>query len=147
MADDAYDLARFLEAQDRQYDSALEELRRGYKRSHWIWFVLPQLRGLGRSRAAHFYGLEGAREALAYWQHPVLGARLRECIEAMLAVEAKSAAEILGSLDALKFRSCLTLFREAVPAEPLFQAALDCYYGGQPDPLTLSLLGERAGEA
>ena len=138
---DPFALARFLDAQRDAYDIALAELRVGRKRSHWIWFVFPQLKGLGRSAMSHRYGLPGVAEASAYLAHPVLGVRLLDAIHAMLANGAIPAAKILGELDALKFRSCLTLFSVAAPAQPLFDAALAHYFEGQPDPETLALLG------
>ena len=138
---DPFALARFLDAQRDAYDIAIAELRAGRKRSHWIWFVFPQLKGLGRSAMSHRYGLSGVAEASAYLAHPVLGVRLLDAIHAMLANGAIPAAKILGELDALKFRSCLTLFSVAAPAQPLFDAALAHYFEGQPDPETLALLG------
>ena len=134
-------LDRFLEAQRDAYDIAIAELRAGRKRSHWIWFVFPQLKGLGRSALSHRYGLSGVAEASAYLAHPVLGVRLLDAIYAMLANGAVPAAAILGELDALKFRSCLTLFSVAAPAQPLFAATLAHYFEGRPDPETLALLG------
>jgi uncharacterized protein (DUF1810 family) len=133
------DLERFLSAQQGNYEQALAELRAGRKTSHWIWFVLPQLRGLGRSTMAHEYGIAGRAEARAYLAHPVLGERLRECVRAMLAHADKSATRILGDIDALKFRSCLTLF-EAVSEDPLFDQALQAFYSGKRDAATLALL-------
>jgi uncharacterized protein (DUF1810 family) len=140
MSDDPFDLARFVQAQGRQYADAIAELRAGRKRSHWIWFVFPQLRALGRSGTAQFYGLENTAEAAAYWQHPILGARLRESVAALLQIPARSAVEILGDVDALKVRSCLTLFLQVAPADPGLTAALERFYGGQQDPLTLDLV-------
>lgn len=137
---DRYNLERFVIAQAPVYDVALAELRAGHKRSHWMWFVFPQHRALGRSPTALRYGMESRDEALAYWLHPVLGPRLRACCEALLALPGITAHEILGSPDDLKLRSCMTLFAQAVPEEPLFQAVLDRYYGGVPDPLTLEVL-------
>ena len=147
MSDESFDLTRFLEAQKLQFKDAIEELRSGCKHSHWIWFVFPQLRELGRSSTARFYGLENAEEAAAYFRHPTLGSRLRECVEAMLAVEGKSATEILGDVDALKFRSCLTLFLEVAPSDPSLCAALNRFYNGESDPLTLRLLRASSREA
>ena len=134
-------LDRLLAAQDRHYAQALDELRAGRKTSHWIWFVLPQLRGLGRSSTAYEYGITGLAEAQAYLAHPVLGERLRECVRAMLTHKNKSAERILGEVDAMKFRSCLTLF-EAVSGEAdgLFAQALQRFYSGERDEATLSLL-------
>lgn len=105
-----------------------------------MWFVFPQLRGLGRSAMAERYGIGSAAEARAYWEHPVLGPRLRECVDLLLAVEDRSAHEILGSPDDVKLRSCLTLFRQVAPEEPVFARALEKYFGGQGDPATLSML-------
>ena len=134
-------LARFLDAQAPVYADALAELRAGGKETHWIWFVLPQLRGLGHSVDSTYYGLENAAEAAAYLAHPVLGARLRECIAAIMAHKDKTAHTILRSPDDLKFLSCLTLFRAVAPPEDrLWQDALDQFYAGQPDEATLRLL-------
>jgi uncharacterized protein (DUF1810 family) len=145
MDPDPFDLDRFLQAQARQYASALDELRQGSKRSHWIWFVFPQLQALGRSGTAQFYGLRGLDEAAAYWQHPTLGARLRDCTQALLDVPGRPADEILGELDAMKLRSCLTLFLAVAPQDALLGAALQRFFGGQPDPLTVALLAGAAG--
>nr|WP_300975518.1 DUF1810 domain-containing protein [Sphingomonas sp. LHG3406-1] len=133
-------LARFVAAQSGVHDLALDELRAGEKRTHWMWFVLPQLRGLGHSMMADRYGLEGIEEARAYLAHPLLGARLRECIEALLAhAGRRSAGEIMGVVDAIKLHSCLTLF-EAAGGGPEFGAALDAFYGGERDKRTLAML-------
>jgi uncharacterized protein (DUF1810 family) len=138
------DLERFVEAQARTYDQALAELRAGHKQSHWMWFVFPQLRGLGRSETSRFYGLAGLEEARAYLEHPVLGSRLRAAFEAVVA--APGAAEaILGPIDAVKLRSSATLFLRAAPGEPLFSQVLDRFFDGEPDPSTDDLL--RAGAA
>lgn len=134
---DPFDLSRFLEAQRDDYDTALAELRAGRKRSHWIWFVFPQIQGLGRSHTSQKYGVSGVAEAAAYLAHPVLGPRLLESVQAMLDNGPLPAATILGELDAMKFRSCLTLFSLAAPAEPLFATALAHYFAGRPDPATL----------
>jgi len=142
---DPYDLARYVEAQARCYARVLEELAAGEKTSHWMWFIFPQLRGLGMSSTARRFGLSGLEEARAYLAHPVLGARLRECTRLVLAVEGRSAHQIFGSPDDLKLRSCLTLFAQAVAPSPapetrVFGEALTKYYGGDPDPRTLELL-------
>jgi len=121
--------------------TVLHELRAGRKRSHWMWFVFPQLRGLGSSGMAQHYGIASLAEARAYLAHPVLGPRLRECCSLMLAVPQRSALEILGSPDDLKFRSCCTLFQLAAPGEELFGQCLERFYGGVPDPRTLALCG------
>ena len=136
-------LERFVQAQERDYAQALQELEAGQKRTHWIWYVLPQLRELGRSQMAHAYGISGLDEAVAYAVHPILGPRLVESVKAILSHSGRSATEILGDVDALKFRSCLTLFAAAAPDEPSFPAALKAFYGGRPDEETLRLL--RAG--
>jgi uncharacterized protein (DUF1810 family) len=141
MAADPFDLQRFVTAQDGVLDDVRAELRAGRKRSHWMWFVFPQLQGLGSSAMARHYGIGSLEEARAYLAHPVLGPRLRECCELMLAVPRAGAHDILGSPDDLKFRSCLSLFALAAPDEPLFRACLDRFYGGVPDPRTLALCG------
>jgi uncharacterized protein (DUF1810 family) len=140
-------LDRFLDAQSAQYETALAELRRGRKQSHWIWYVLPQLRGLGMSSMSHQYGIAGLAEAQAYLAHPVLGARLRECVAAISAHQGTSAAEILGDIDAMKFRSCLTLFFAAEQDTKLFTQALQQFFGGKPDMQTIKLLAAQDGEA
>jgi uncharacterized protein (DUF1810 family) len=137
-------LERFVRAQDADYAQALEELSAGRKRTHWIWYVLPQLRGLGRSQMAREYGIMGREEAVSYITHPTLGPRLVECVNAILKHSDKSAADILGTVDALKFRSCLTLFAEVAPAQPAFAQALEVFYQGKPDTETLRLLGTAA---
>lgn len=133
-------LARFLTAQAPVYATALAELRAGRKQSHWMWFVFPQLHGLGHSPTARFYALAGSEEACAYLAHPVLGPRLRACTGAMLAAPGADPAAILGPVDALKFRSCLTLFAAVAPDESLFRAALARFYPEGEDPATLALL-------
>jgi uncharacterized protein (DUF1810 family) len=134
-------LARFVAAQSEVYDLALAELRAGRKRTHWMWFVLPQLRGLGHSLMADRYGLEGLDEARAYLAHPLLGERLRECVAALLTHAGElSAAEVMGVVDAIKLHSCLTLF-EAAGGGPLFARALDAFYAGERDRRTLSMVG------
>lgn len=136
---DLDDLARFVDAQEGVIDAVRAELRAGRKRSHWMWFVFPQLKGLGLSATAQHYGIASLDEARAFLAHPVLGPRLRECCALMLAVPRRSAHEILGSPDDLKFRSCLTLFALAAPEEPVFRAGLGRFYQGQPDPRTQAL--------
>lgn len=135
------DLERFVTAQEPVIREVLEELRAGRKRSHWMWFVFPQLKGLGHSATAQHYGIASLEEARAYLAHPVLGPRLRECCRSMLAVPQRSALEILGSPDDLKFRSCCTLFQLAAPQEEIFAQCLARFYGGAPDPRTLALCG------
>src|SRR5579883_3275308 len=136
----AFDPDRFLKAQAPVIAAVREELRAGRKRTHWMWFVFPQLAALGRSDTARFYGLADLADAQAYAAHPVLGPRLVECTGLVLAAPGRDAHAIFGSPDDLKFRSCLTLFGRAQPSEPAFAQALDRFYGGQSDPLTLSLL-------
>jgi len=135
-----FDLQRFVEAQNPVYDQVMEELQAGRKRSHWMWYVFPQLDGLGHSAMAERYALAGVDEARAYLAHPLLGARLQACVTALLRHSDKSAREVLGSPDHLKLRSCLTLFARAAPDNPLFQLALVQFYDGEPDALTLTRL-------
>jgi len=129
----------FVTAQAPVYAQVLDELRAGAKASHWMWFIFPQLRALGRSETARRFGLADLEEARAYAAHPVLGPRLRECVALANAVEGKSANAVFGFPDDLKYRSCVTLFFAAT-GERLFQAALERYYGGEGDPLTLAAL-------
>ncbi len=138
--DDAFDLDRFLKAQEDAYDTALDELKAGRKRSHWIWFVFPQIAGLGQSPTSQYYGIASRDEAAAYLKHPILGGRLHESLKALQMLEETSADHIFGSLDAMKFRSSLTLFAEADPSDPIVEAALDRWFGGQKDERTLQLL-------
>lgn len=133
-------LERFVEAQDPAYATVLDELRRGRKVSHWMWFVFPQLRGLGQSSMAQAYAIDSLAEARAYLAHPTLGPRLRACAELVLAADAPSAEAIFGSIDARKLRSSMTLFARAEPTAAVFQDVLDRYFAGQPDPLTEALL-------
>jgi uncharacterized protein (DUF1810 family) len=142
MATMADDLDRFLAAQQATYDGALAELRGGRKTGHWIWFIFPQLDGLGRSEMSHRYGIVSLAEAQAYAAHPVLGARLRECAAALLSASSTSADDILGPIDAVKVRSSMTLFRRAVPGEPVFGRVLDRFYDGRPDLATEAMLGD-----
>jgi uncharacterized protein (DUF1810 family) len=138
---DPFNLARFLEAQALVYDTVRDELRAGRKRSHWMWFIFPQLAGLGSSPTAKFYGISGLPEATAYLAHPVLGQRLLACTEAVLAVQDRSLHAIFGSPDDMKFRSSMTLFGEAAGASDTpFRDAVGRYCAGEPDPRTLALL-------
>ena len=137
---DPHDLQRFVEAQDPVYAQVCAELAAGAKTSHWMWFVFPQLKALGRSAVAQHFGIASRAQAQAYWQHPLLGPRLKECSGLVLAVEGRTALQILGSPDNLKFRSCMTLFAQVAPHEPVFQRALDKYFGGEGDARTLELL-------
>jgi uncharacterized protein (DUF1810 family) len=138
--EDPFNLGRFLDAQASDYSRALAELRAGKKQSHWIWYVLPQLRGLGSSSMANQYGIGSAQEARAYLAHPVLGPRLQECVAAMAALDGLSAVDVLGPIDAAKFRSCLTLFGAADPESAVFIEALEKYFAGIPDERSLALL-------
>jgi uncharacterized protein (DUF1810 family) len=142
MAEDPFDLNRFVAAQADDYDRALSEIRAGRKRSHWMWYVFPQLDGLGSSSTARFYAIKGRAEARAYLDHPVLGPRLRECAEAAVAVEGRTATEVFGSPDDLKLRSSATLFAAVSPAGSVFERVLARYYDGRPDERTLRLLGD-----
>lgn len=137
---DPFELDRFIAAQAGTYETALREITGGRKTSHWIWFIFPQLSGLGRSTMAQHYGLASLEEARAYLVHPILGTRLRQCIEALCRLEHLSAHDIFGSPDDIKLRSCLTLFALAAPEEPLFVAALARYFHGERDPVTISRL-------
>jgi uncharacterized protein (DUF1810 family) len=133
-------LERFVDAQDGIYEQALAELRAGRKRSHWMWFVFPQIAGLGLSPTAQRYAISGLREARAYLAHPVLGPRLRECCRTLLELSDPDPEEVLGGIDALKLRSSMTLFARADPPEPLFTGVLDRWYGGRPDEATDRIL-------
>ena len=138
--DDEFDLQRFADAQDRVYDRVLAELRAGAKRSHWIWFIFPQLSGLGSSSTAELFGIDSLEEARAYLAHPVLGPRLRECARLVASIEDRSVDEVFGWPDNLKVRSSMTLFAQATDHNADFLAMLDKFYGGQQDPRTLELL-------
>jgi uncharacterized protein (DUF1810 family) len=137
---DPFDLARFTQAQDPSWAAVCQELRAGHKQTHWMWFVFPQLAALGRSAMARHYGLSGMEEAKAYAAHPVLGARLREVCQLLLTHADRSATEIFGPVDAMKLRSCLTLFAAASPQDEVFTQCLQRYFAGEPDPLTLEHL-------
>ncbi len=138
---DPFDLRRFVEAQSECYDDVVAELRAGSKRTHWMWFVFPQLRELGHSARSEHFGIGSRAEAIAYWEHPVLGARVRECVELVLAVDGRTALEIFRTPDDLKFCSSMTLFAEVVPQDRSFAAAVAKYFGGVMDSRTLELLG------
>src|SRR5688572_15176476 len=138
---DPFDLQRFVSAQAPVYEQVIAELAAGLKTSHWMWFVFPQHKRLGRSSTALHYGIGSLDEARAYWRHPLLGARLRECCALLLALPpGRSALQVFGSIDTLKLRSCLTLFERAAPDEGVFGALLDRFYGGERDGATLTLL-------
>ncbi len=138
---DSFNLERFVTAQAPVFDTVLRELEGGHKQSHWMWFVFPQLRGLGHSATAQFYGIASLDEAQAYLEHPLLGPRLVRCTEAVLASRTASLRELFGSPDDLKFCSSVTLFSLAAPGDDLFQRALGRWCGGQPDENTRRLLG------
>ncbi|MFO0901225.1 MAG: DUF1810 domain-containing protein [Pirellulales bacterium] len=137
---DAAGLERFVAAQTGVYAAALAEICAGRKQTHWMWFVFPQLAGLGSSATAQKYAIRDLAEAQAYLQHPLLGARLGECAEAALGVEGRTAHDIFGSPDELKLRSCATLFAQVSPPGSVFERLLEKHFGGQPDPRTLALL-------
>ena len=137
---DQFDLQRFADAQDRVYDAVVGELRSGQKRSHWIWFVFPQLRGLGHSPTAQHYGIASLDEARAYLMHEVLGPRLRECARLVALIDGRSADEIFGWPDNLKVRSSMTLFARATDNNAEFRAVLDKFYNGEEDAATVELL-------
>jgi uncharacterized protein (DUF1810 family) len=136
-------LQRFVEAQAPVYDQALAELRAGEKQSHWMWFVFPQIAGLGTSPMARTYAIQNMAEAHGYLAHPLLGARFRECCQAMQNIRGKSALDVLGSPDDMKLRSSLTLFSEAAPDEVMFFNLLDKYFDGEPDEATLEILARQ----
>ncbi|MDE3188711.1 MAG: DUF1810 domain-containing protein [Acidobacteriota bacterium] len=137
---DLYQLERFVEAQAEVFPEVVGELRAGHKRGHWMWFIFPQMKGLGRSDMAQYYGIGSLEEASAYLRHPVLGPRLLQCTQVVNAVEGRTALEIFGFPDDMKFRSSMTLFARAAEDDAVFRAALEKYFGGEPDPLTLELL-------
>jgi uncharacterized protein (DUF1810 family) len=137
---DRFDLARFLEAQAGVYDQVVDELRSGQKRSHWIWFIFPQLAGLGRSETSAYYAIRSLDEARAYLRHPILGPRLLECTALVNRLEGRSAAEIFGWPDDVKFRSSMTLFELAAGAPSEFTTALQAYFAGERDARTIELV-------
>jgi len=141
----AYALERFLEAQNSRhwgdsYEDALAEMKRGQKRGHWIWYIFPQLRALGRSTASHFFGIENAEEAKAYLAHEILGARLCEITGVLLNLPETNIFFIMSGIDAMKLRSCMTLFAQVEGAPPVFEAVLEKYFNGKRDEKTLALL-------
>lgn len=139
-----WDLERFVLAQRVNYEDALREMRCGRKQTHWMWYIFPQLRGLGRSAMSMRYGLDGLEEARAYLAHPVLGPRLLECCEAVLKADSNDPWEVFGSPDDLKFCSCLTLFALAAPSVLIFEQLLDKFYGGQKDLRTIQILNRKS---
>jgi uncharacterized protein (DUF1810 family) len=140
--DDPFDLERFVAAQDQggTYDAAVAELRAGRKRSHWMWFVFPQIAGLGQSPISRRYAISSLEEAKAYLAHPVLGPRLIECAAILTGLRLRSAEDVFGGVDAMKLRSSVTLFARADPTNPVFGEVLDAYFGGAADATTLRLL-------
>jgi uncharacterized protein (DUF1810 family) len=135
--DDPYDLQRFVDAQAPVFEQACAELQRGRKAGHWMWFIFPQIEGLGASAMARRFAIASRQEAEAYLDHPLLGPRLRDCTRLVSLVEGRTAQQIFGSPDDLKFRSCLTLFSRVGADNEVFTRALQKYFGGEPDPLTL----------
>jgi uncharacterized protein (DUF1810 family) len=145
--DDPYYLQRFVDAQQPVYERACRELRQGRKQSHWMWFVFPQIKGLGRSETAQQYAISSREEASAYLAHPILGPRLRECSRIVADLEGVSAEDIFGYPDEMKFRSSMTLFTHVAAADKedkeIFKQCLEKYFGGEPDPATLAALINR----
>lgn len=137
---DINSLDRFLEAQERMYEIALKEIRNGEKESHWMWYIFPQLRGLGKSQMAYAYGINGLEEAKAYLAHPVLSARLIEISEALLEHKGKDIEDILGDIDAMKLRSSMTLFALISEGGSIYHNVLDCFYNGKTDSYTIELI-------
>jgi uncharacterized protein (DUF1810 family) len=137
---DRFDLQRFLDAQAPVYETVQAELRAGQKRSHWMWFIFPQIRGLGSSPTSRHFAIASREEAAAYLAHPVLGTRLRDCTQLVNAVQGRTAYQIFGNPDCMKLQSCMTLFAAAAPDEAVFQEALTKYYDGAPDQATLARL-------
>lgn len=140
----SFELGRFLEAQAPVLEDVMLELCQGHKATHWMWFVFPQLAALGRSQMARYYGLANLAEAQAYLRHPVLGARLKACCQLVLAHRGKAAETMLGPVDAIKLRSCATLFMQCAGQDSVFGEVLDGFFGGEPDPMTLAALAQQA---
>ncbi|MDO5350656.1 MAG: DUF1810 domain-containing protein [Lachnospiraceae bacterium] len=135
-----FDLERFIKAQESDYETALKEIRQGHKRSHWIWYIFPQIAGLGFSSISRYYAVASLEEAKAYMENAYLRQHLLEISDALLALESKDPGQVMGYPDDLKLRSSMTLFAEAAPGEPIFQAILDKYFGGKKDQRTLDIL-------
>lgn len=140
--DDTFDLDRFVSAQENVYQTALEEIGSGRKQGHWMWFIFPQITGLGSTEISRLYAIKSREEAVAYLEHPVLGPRIREISEVLLTQDDKSATEILGTPDDLKLRSSMTLFKSVSTDNDVFLNVLDRYYGGEEDPQTFRILSE-----
>ena len=143
---DPYDLSRFVRAHEAEYERALKEIQSGRKRSHWMWYIFPQIDGLASSSTSKYYSIKSAGEARAYLEHPILGPRLVACAEAVVGLEGRSAAEIFGSPDDLKLQSCATLFASVLPPGSVFERLLTKYYRSERDGKTLLLLGHAASE-
>lgn len=137
---DAFNLQRFVIAQNGGYGTVLQELRSGHKRGHWMWYIVPQIEGLGGTATSHKYAISSRDEARAYWEHPVLGSRLSECTQLVVNVEDRTAEQIFAYPDNLKFRSCMTLFERSAPDPAIFRAALLKHFGGEPDQLTFGII-------
>lgn len=137
---DPFNLERFVEAQNEVIEEVFAELREGHKRTHWMWFVFPQISGLGHSPMAERFAISGLPEAVAYLEHPILGQRLRECTNLVNAIQGRTISKIFGYPDDLKFHSCMTLFARAAPDNREFTEALHKYFGGEPDPITIKRL-------
>ena len=140
MSDSADNLNRFIKAQDESYDEIIRELKNGEKVTHWMWYVFPQIAGLGQSATAKFYAIQDPSEAQAYLDHPILGKRLLECTKIVMSLRGKSANTIFGDIDAMKFRSSMTLFMSVLGSDSVFQEAIEKYFEGEPDPKTLDIL-------
>lgn len=143
-ARDPFHLQRFVDAQDHVIDSVLSELTRGRKYGHWMWFIFPQIKGLGRTSTSEFYGISSLEEAVAYLRHPVLGPRLMQCTGLVNAAKGSDAEEIFGEVDAMKFRSCMTLFSQVDPGNRVFAEALEKYFAGVLDSLTMHFLQDHS---
>jgi len=143
-SNDPYDLARFVRAQENDYEQALSEIKSGRKRTHWMWYIFPQIDGIAFSSTSKRYSIKSVAEARAYLAHPILGPRLLKCAEEVVRVEGRTAADIFGSPDDVKLRSCATLFACVSPRNSVFDRLLDKYYGGGRDGKTLELLGNSA---
>jgi len=136
---DIYNLTRFVDAQNHEYESVVQELQNGMKRGHWMWYIFPQIAGLGMSSTSQMYAIKSIDEAKAYYAHPILGSRLQECTQLVMNVKGRTSKEIFGYIDNLKFRSCMTLF-DCASDDGLFRDALDNYFDGEADQLTLNIL-------
>ena len=143
MTIDPYDLNRFIQAQENSYSQAIAELKNGYKQSHWMWFIFPQIKGLGHSEMAHHYAIKSKQEAAEYLNHPMLGPRLRECSEILLGIEDRLISDIMGYPDDLKLKSSMTLFASIAGNSNIFEKVIDKYFNGSKDSKTLELLNDK----